>query len=146
MSEIRTGVTPRHVWIVGGLSLVWNAFGAFDYTMTQTKNESYMQAFTPEQLDFFYGLPAWVVACWAIAVWGGLVGSILLLLRKKAAVWLFLASLIGMVVTAVQNFVFSNGLEVMGDAFSLIFTAMIFLISVALFLYSRAMAQRGVLT
>ena len=33
---------PKHLWIVGILSLLWNAMSAFDYKMTQTKNESYM--------------------------------------------------------------------------------------------------------
>ena len=53
-----THITPRHVWVVGGIALLWNAFGAMDYVMTQTKNEAYMSSFTPEQLEFFSGFPA----------------------------------------------------------------------------------------
>ena len=41
---------PVHLWIVGGLSLLWNAFGAFDYLMTQLQVEAYMSQFTEEQL------------------------------------------------------------------------------------------------
>ena len=110
-----THTTPRHVWVVGGIALLWNAFGAMDYVMTQTKNEAYMSSFTPEQLEFFYGFPAWVVAAWAIAVWGGVVGSVLLLVRKRFAVQAFLASLIGMVITTFHNYVLSSGFEVAGD-------------------------------
>ena len=36
--------------------------GAFDYVMTETRNEAYMAEFTPEQLEFFYGFPAWMIA------------------------------------------------------------------------------------
>jgi hypothetical protein len=36
-------------------------------------------------------------------------------------------------------------MEVMGDTFSLVFTAAIFLLALGLFLYSRAMLQKGVL-
>ena len=141
-----THTTPRHVWVVGGIALLWNAFGAMDYVMTQTKNEAYMSSFTPEQLEFFYGFPAWVVAAWAIAVWGGVVGSVLLLVRKRFAVQAFLASLIGMVITTFHNYVLSSGFEVAGDLFYIVFTAVIFMAAVLLLLYARAMQERGVLT
>ncbi len=104
-----------------------------------------MSGFTPEQLSFFYGIPAWAVATWAIAVWGGVLGALLLLVRRRHAVWVFLASLIAMVITTFQNYVLSNGMEVIGDAFSLGFTAAIFLFALALFLYARAMRKRKIL-
>jgi hypothetical protein len=131
--------------VTGVLGFLWSSIGALDFVMTQTRNESYMSAFSPEQLSFFYGLPAWTVATWAIAVWGGVIGAIFLLLRKGIAVWIFLASLICMLITSFQNYVLSNGMEVMGDTFSLIFTAVIFLIALGLFLYSRVMLKKGVL-
>ncbi|NND00015.1 MAG: hypothetical protein HKN85_07525 [Gammaproteobacteria bacterium] len=136
---------PWHLWVVGLLGLLWSAGGAFDYFMTQTSNEAYMSAFTPEQLEFFYGLPSWVVAFWALAVWGGVLGAILLLLRKAIAVKIFLISLIAFLITAFQNYGLSNGLEVIGDAFSLVFVLVIFLASLGLFFYSRAMLRRGVI-
>ena len=49
--------TPWHLWVVGVFALLWSAMGAMDYVMTQTRNEAYMSAFTPEQLDFFYAIP-----------------------------------------------------------------------------------------
>lgn len=144
-SETDAGRTPWHLWVIGVVALLWNAIGAMDYVMTETRNEAYMAAFTPEQLSFFYGIPAWAVATWAIAVWGGVVGALLMLFRRRQAVWVFLASLVAMVITAFQNYVLSNGMEVMGDAFGLGFTAAIFLISLALFLYARALCTRNIL-
>ena len=113
--------------------------------MTQTRNAEYMSAFTPEQLAFFYGLPAWTVAAWAIGIWGAVLGSLLLLFRKSFAVWFFLASLIGVALTTLQNYVLSNGLEVMGGPGTLVFTAAIFLVAIGLYLYARAMRERGVI-
>ena len=136
--------TPRHLWVIGIVTLLWNAMGAFDYLMTQTQNESYMGQLTPEQIEFFYGFPSWVVAFWAIAVWGGVLGSILLLLRRRLAVSVFMVSFASMLITAIQNYVFSNALEVTG-MFGLIFSAVIFLVALGLVLYSRAMRERGVL-
>ncbi len=145
LNEINVNSTPWHLWVVGVVALVWSSGGAYDYVMTQTQNEAYMSNFTPEQLEFFYGFPTWVVAAWAMAVWGGVLGSILLLLRRGEAVWAYLASLSFLVITMIQNFVFSNGMEVMGSTFELIFSAAIFFIAVLLFLYARAMRDKKIL-
>ena len=139
------GRTPRHLWVVGIIALLWNCIGAFDYLMTQTKNAAYMSAFPPEQLAFFYGLPVWVVAAWAFAVWGGVLGSVLLLLRRRLAVPVFLVSLVGMVVTTFHNWLLSNAFELFSDTFSRVFTVVIIVITVGLYFYARAMEQRGVL-
>ena len=136
--------TPKHLWVIGIVTLLWNAMGAFDYLMTQTQNESYMGQFTPEQLEFFYGFPSWVVAFWAIAVWGGVLGSILLLLRKSLAVSVFMISFVSMLITAIQNYALSNAFEVSG-MFGLTFSVAVFLVALGLVIYSRAMSQRGVL-
>ena len=136
---------PWHLWVVGIVGTLWSAMGAMDYVMTKLRIESYMASFTPEQLEFFYGLPVFIVACWATAVWCGVAGAILLLLRKSVAVGLFLASLVAMFITAIHNYGISNGFEIMGDTFSLVFTAIIFLASIGLYLYARAMQKRGVL-
>ncbi len=137
--------TPWHLWVVGILVLLWDLVGAFDYLMTQTENESYMSQFTPEQLEYFYGFPTWVVAFWALAVWGGLLGTILLLLRKRLAAPVLLVSFVSMVVTSVYNFVLSDGMEVMGTT-GAAFTAVIFVVALGVWLYARMMAARGVLT
>lgn len=135
---------PRHLWVVGGLGTLWNAAGAFDYFMTQTRNQDYMNSFTPEQVEYFYGFPAWVVALWAIAVWGGLLGTTLLLLRKRIAAPVLLTSFVAMVITSIHNFLLTNGLEAMGEG-GVAFSAMIFVIALGLWLYARAMVLRGVL-
>jgi hypothetical protein len=137
--------TPLHVWVVGTLALLWNGIGAFDYLMTQTRNESYMGQFTAAQLEYFYGFPAWVVASWALAVWGGVLGAILLLLRKRHAVPVFLVSFVSMIVTSIHNFVLSDGASVMG-AGGVAFSAVIFVVALGLWLYARAMATKEVLT
>lgn len=148
MSEAQTtsnGRTPWHLWVVGILAVLWNCMGAFDYLMTETRNEGYMSRFTPEQLEYFNGFPAWVVAFWAIAVWGGVLGAVLLLLRKKLAAGVFLVSFLAMVVTTIHNYGLSDGLRVAGDTFSLVFTAVIFVLALLLYLYARAMKNRGFL-
>ncbi|MCP5073935.1 MAG: hypothetical protein GY947_11660 [Rhodobacteraceae bacterium] len=137
---------PWHIWVIGVVSFVFNAGGAFDYVMTQTQNPEYMAQFTQAQLDYFYGFETWVVAAWAIAVWCALLGSLLLLLRRRWAASAFAVSLVAMFVTFVQNFFLSEVKmqDVVGPQ-ALIFSGIIALVAIALFLYARWMAKRGVL-
>jgi hypothetical protein len=139
-----TRKAPRHFWIVSVLSLLWNAMGAFDYSATQLRLDWYMSAFTPEQLEYFYSFPAWAVACWAIGVWGALLGSIALLLRQRWAVWAFGASILGMVLTSIYNFGLTDGIRLMGPG-AIAFTAVIWAVALFLYFYARAMAERAVL-
>ena len=62
--------TPAHLWIVGIVSLLWNAFGATDYTMTMSHNAAYLSAASAAQLAYVASFPAWAVALWALGVWG----------------------------------------------------------------------------
>lgn len=136
--------TPWHLWVIGIVGLLWSAFGAYDYLMTQTQNEAYMSQFSPEALEYFYSFPAWVVATWALAVWGEVAGVILLLLRKAVAAPVLLVSFVCLILNSVYSFVLSDGLEIMGTTGAL-FTLVIFIVALGLWLYARAMARRGVL-
>ena len=139
-----TTKAPVHLWIVGILALLWNAIGCFDYYATQSKLESYMSQFTPEQLEYFYAFPVWVDAAWAIAVWGSLLASIGLLLRKAWAVWLFGLAILCMAATSVYSYVLSDGMALMGSG-AVYFTIVIWIIALFLFFYAQAMARRRVL-
>ena len=132
--------TPVHLWIVGIVALLWNAMGAFDYLATKMRLDFYMSQFTAEQLEYFYGFPAWMVG-----VWGALLGTLALLMRKAWAVFLYGASLLGLAVSTVYNFVLSDGAAIMGQP-AVLFTAVIWVIGLFLFFYARAMARRRVLS
>jgi hypothetical protein len=144
MPEAKATTTPRHLWIVGIVALLWSLFGAMDYIMTETKNEAYMSQFSPEQLEFFYNFPAWLVAFWAVAVWGGVLGAVLLLMRKKLAVSALLVSFLCMVVTTVHNYGFAGAADIVGGM-GLFFSVVIFVVALALVIYARSMARKGVL-
>ncbi len=135
---------PWHLWLVGILGLLWNSVGAYDYLMVQTESEFYMSQFNPEQLQLFSEFPTWLVAFWALAVWGGVLGALLVVLRRKLAVPMLLVSLLAMSVTAIHNFVSTSGLYASGGT-GAAFVLLIFSLSLGLWLYARAMAAREVL-
>lgn len=137
---------PWHLWVVGIVSLLWNVFGALDYLMTQMRADWYVSQFTPDQLDYFYGFPAWVDAAWAFGVWFAVLGSVLLLARSRLAVLVFVISVAGMIAAAAYPVVFSEQApaDLIGPT-ALLFSASIVVVGFALVWYARTMRIRGVL-
>ncbi len=137
--------TPWHLWAVGVVAALWNGFGCFDYTMTQTRRDEWFaqMSMTEAQLTYFNAMPAWTHAAWAIGVWGGLLGAVLLLLRRKWALHAFVASFFGWLAGAVYAFALSDGLEAMGSMWPMqivIGGACVFFIW-----YAWMLGQKGVL-
>lgn len=135
---------PLHLWIVGVVAVLWNAMGAFDFTATQFQLSFYMDQFTEEQLAYFYAFPLWINAAWAVAVFGALIGSAGLLLRKAWALWLFVFSLVAMLITMFYTLVLTDGIAIMGTA-GAIFSLVIVVVAILLVFYTRAMISRRVL-
>jgi hypothetical protein len=137
--------TPVHLWIVGVLATVWNAFGAFDYVMTQTRNADYLANFTDPQRVYFDSFPLWMEATWALGVWGGLIGSLLLLIRSRYAATAFAVSLAGLACSTVYQYVLSTPPEDMTKGTMLVMNLVIWAIAIGLFVYAVKMRGRGVL-
>lgn len=136
--------TPVHLWVVGVVSLLWNAVGAFGYLATQLGLVGYMGQYSDAQRAYYEAFPSWAVAFWALGVWGAVFGSLALLLRRRWAVALFALSLIGLIGSSVYSFLLSDGAELMGAAGSA-FSAVIFIVAVLLLVYARRMSAAGVL-
>ena len=137
--------TPMHLWIVGGMATVWNAFGAFDYLMTQTRNEAYLAGFTDPQRIYFESFPIWMEAAWALGVWGGLAGSLLLLARSRWAVTAFAVSLAGLAVSTLYQYGLNSPPEDMMTGAMLAMNLAIWAVAIGLLVYAIRMRGRGVL-
>ena len=136
--------TPWWFWVVAVLSLLWNAFGGYDYTMSHVQGEAYMRAggMSDAAIAFMHAYPTWMHAVWAIGVWGSVAGSILLLLRMRWALHAFVLSLLGAAGSAIHIAATPGGMAAMGG---LTFPIIICLVVVLLIWFSWAMTKRGVL-
>lgn len=105
MNGLGRVATPWHLWVVGGLTLLWNSVGVFSYMMTELGRLGDLDM-TPAQIAYFESFPAWATAVWALGVWGAFLGSILLLLRSRWAVSAIVVALVGLLGTTIfQHFV-----------------------------------------
>jgi len=74
----------------------------------------------------------------------GVLGTILLLSRRRLAAPVLEASFLSLIVASFHNFVLADGAAIMGTT-GTVFSVLIFIVSLGLWLYARAMGQRGVL-
>jgi hypothetical protein len=95
--------TPSSVhwsfWLLGAIGLIFNLMGCMNF-ISQMNTD--MVASMPEAYRAIVeSRPVWGTGAFAIAVFGGALGCLLLLLRKSAAFYVFPASLFGAVVAQV---------------------------------------------
>ena len=84
-------------WTVGAFGLIWSLMGCYNYLM-QINPEALAQF--PEAYQIVINSrPGWVTVLLVIAVFGGALGSALMLMRRAVARPVLMVSLVGVVVT-----------------------------------------------
>lgn len=141
---LRKPRTPWHLWLVGGLLFLWNGLGVWQWLQQVTHDPGYWSSLTEIEANYLKAVPLWTDVAYGVAVWGGLIGAVLLLLHRRAAVLVFVLALIGLIADLTYVHLLSNGREVMGT-FGTIFGAVLVLILIGQVVYSDAMRRRGVL-
>jgi hypothetical protein len=109
-------------WLIGAITLLYNLAGVANF-LSQLNPDTIAAMPEPYRL-LIEGRPAWATAAFALAVFGGALGCLLLLVRKSAARMVFIASLAGALVTLIQTlgaapieFVIGNLVQLLVTAF-----------------------------
>lgn len=129
-------------WVIAIMALLWNGMGAMAYLRIELMTPEAMQAMPELERSFYESVPAWATAAFALAVWGGLAGSLLLLFRRKWAKAAFLISFAGILVQLTHNYLVSNALEVYGPG-GLLMPVMIVVIGAFLIWYTNQSMRKG---
>ena len=141
---------PWHLWLIGTIGGLWSLMGVLSFMLTQMNVEAVMSRFPPQQRAYFESFPWWAVACWAIGVFGGVIGCLLLLLKnprgRGLAFPVLLASLIGTIVCNLGGLFLLGGMKVMGGTSDLGLTLLPIIIAAFLACYAGAMSKKGVLS
>ena len=127
---------PTWFWIISVIALLWNIMGVMAYLADAYMSVETLAELSQEQRMLYESRPAWATGAFALAVWGGLIGSIGLLLRKKWAYIMFIISLIAVLAQNVYQFFLSNTFDVLGSA-AMAFPILIIIISILLILFSN---------
>ena len=138
--------TPKGFWLIAILLVAWNIIGVMNYwaSVTATPESLAAQEFNAEQIEFLLAMPSYYAAVFALAVWSGLVGAVLLLLRKALAVPVILFGAVMVILSFTLDFT-SGSFAMLGGAYVGIMTVVLI---IALFSawFARQMKARGILS
>ena len=144
MSEETNANVSTWFWVLAGAMLVWNLIGLLFYYQQSTLTPEAMAnaGLTPQQIAHITNTPAWGHSGYAIAVNAGVLGSILLLLRKAWAVPMFVLSLLGVLVQDLDAIVLRDAIAAWGTG-ALYLPITVIVICVAEIWYSWSAKAKG---
>ena len=125
-------------WLIGIVMLIWNVMGCINFFVQM--NPDILATYRESERAIVEGRPLWITSAFAIAVFTGAFGSLLLLLRKSYAYYLFVASLLGVIVTIIH--ILRMGINFSpGDILGVILMPLVF--AAFLIWYSKKTESKG---
>lgn len=132
-------------WIVGVIALAWNGLGVGAYLQMVMMSAQDFSALPELQQKLMERQPVWHSAAFPLAVFSGFVGAIMLLLRKRIAVRLFLLSLVAVLVQFVGYFILDGYVEfISGQGW--IMPIIIPILAVGFWFFTRNSEKAGILS
>lgn len=135
-------MTPKWYVPVAVAALLWNMLGCVAYLADAMLSAEAIAQMSAAQQALYASRPTWLVSATAIAVWGGAAGCIGLLLRKRWATWLLIASLIGVIVQDFGLFVATDAASLAGTTV-LMLQSLVLVVAVGLVLLARRATDEG---
>lgn len=107
---------PWHGWILGGIFLLYSLAASFDSAMSFIQGHDYYKAngMNDMQIAYFSNLPFWATLGMTICIWGGLLASISLLMRKSISTTLFFIAATSNFLYLIYAYLLSDGITAMG--------------------------------
>lgn len=131
-------------WVIAVIALIWNLMGVAAYSMQSFLMTDEMKAALPtEQIELINSSPGWLNIVFAIGVFSGLFGCIMLLIKNKLAVALFGISLLMVLIQNLYGWTMTNAAEVYGAAMGYVMPLVVITIAIFLYFYSKGAAQKG---
>ena len=105
---------PKWYWALAVLFLLWNLMGVVSFFQHTFISEEALAALPAAEQNLYNSYPIWTTVAFAIAVFGGTIGSIGLMMKKKWAKTAFIASLVAIIPQMTHNLFFTKAREVYG--------------------------------
>jgi hypothetical protein len=105
---------PFWFWVIAVVALLWFLMDISAFFMRVLMTENGLNAMPANQQHLYRNMPLWVNVVFAGEVFGGALGSVALLLRKKWALPSFVVSILGVVSQTFHIWLRSDAISVMG--------------------------------
>lgn len=133
---------PGSFRIVSILAILWMIMGCISYWMHVTMSPEAINALPAGQAEMMRTTPPFVYALFGIATWGGLVGAILLFMKRRLAVPVLLVSWIAALLQFTYVFTAMHGIKLVGWS-GLIFPVIIIALGIFFWNYAKGAAAKG---
>jgi len=133
---------PKWLSPVAVVGLLWNLLGCYAWYTDLTLTPDALAAMSPQLQQLHAAMPVWVPTATGVAVLGGAVGCLGLLLRKRWATRLLWLSLAGVVVQDIGLFVIAGGMSLAGTV-PMVLQAIVLVVSILLVLVARRAERAG---
>lgn len=134
---------PVTFWIISVVGLLWNAMGVFNFGSQMAMTDEILAALPEAQRTLYESTPGWIRAVFGIAVIGGLLGCIGLLMKKAWSIPLFLVSLIAILIQMGYSWFATNAVEAVGPVMGIVMPLVVILIGAFLWYYARSSQRKG---
>lgn len=101
-------------WIVAILALLFNGFSLYDLFMTRANPAQHLANYPPEFVEMVINFPAWRSILWSTTVFVGVIGAVLLALRRLLAVRALWAAAILLLAGLIADLALLDGLSAYG--------------------------------
>ena len=130
------------IWfiVVIAVALLWNVLGLLAVLADLRLSAADIAALSAQQQALYKARPLWSVGASIVAVVGGTLGCLALLLRKRAALVLLYASLLGVVLQDVGIFVVAGAAKV-ANPVPFILQGIVLVVSIGLVFLGRLAGQ-----
>jgi hypothetical protein len=131
-----TASPPVWFWVISIVALLWYLMDTSAFFMRVLMTEEAIKAMPENQQHLYRDMPLWVNIAFACEVFGGTLGCIAILLKKKWALPLFTISILGTLAQTSNIWFLTDAISAMG-APAIVMPLVAIIIAAAMILFAK---------
>lgn len=109
-----SSTAPTYFWALAIFFLLWNLMGLLSFYMHTFISDASLALLPKAEQDLYSSYPLWTSIVFALAVLGGFIGSVGLLLKRKWSKMAFVISLGAIIPQMIHNVFITKSMDVYG--------------------------------
>jgi len=133
---------PVWFWVISIIALLWFLMDMSAFFMRVLMTDDVIKAMPESQQHLYRNMPLWVNTVFAGEVFGGALGCVGLLLRKKWAMSLFVVSILGVLSQTFHVYFLSDAISTMGTP-AVVMPLLAILIGIGMIVLAKSAISKG---
>jgi len=133
---------PVWFWVISIIALLWYLMDMSAFFMRVLMTDDFIKAMPENQQHLYRNMPLWVNIVFAGEVFGGALGCVGLLLRKKWALPLFVVSIFGVLSQTFHVYFLSDAISTMGTP-AVVMPLLAILIGTGMIVLTKSAISKG---